>query len=102
MALHTLDGISPVLPDAGLYWIAPSSDVIGKVRLLRDASVWFHAVLRGDNEWIEVGEGSNMGSAVGLNSLARRLAAVGVRQFEAGAPSLEDVFLAHYQAAEER
>lgn len=60
MALHTLDGISPVLPDAGLYWIAPSSDVIGKVRLLRDASVWFHAVLRGDNEWIEVGEGSNV------------------------------------------
>lgn len=60
MALHTLDGISPVLPDAGLYWIAPSADVIGKVRLLRDASVWFHAVLRGDNEWIEVGEGSNV------------------------------------------
>ncbi len=60
MTLHTLDGISPALPGEGLYWIAPSADVIGKVRLLRVASVWFHAVLRGDNEWIEVGEGSNV------------------------------------------
>ena len=34
--------------------------VIGKVRLLNSASVWFGAVLRGDNEWIEVGEGSNV------------------------------------------
>lgn len=41
-------------------------------------------------------------TAEALPELLRRLAAVGVRQFEAGAPSLEDVFLAHYQAAEER
>ena len=34
--------------------------VIGKVRLLNSASVWFGAVLRGDNEWIEIGEGSNV------------------------------------------
>src|SRR6202008_3987901 len=34
--------------------------VIGKVRLLEGASVWFGAVLRGDNEWIEIGEGSNV------------------------------------------
>ena len=34
--------------------------MIGKVRLLNSASVWFGAVLRGDNEWIEIGEGSNV------------------------------------------
>jgi carbonic anhydrase/acetyltransferase-like protein (isoleucine patch superfamily) len=60
MAFYSLDGISPDLPVEGLYWIAPSADVIGKVRLLNDASIWFGAVLRGDNEWITVGQGSNV------------------------------------------
>lgn len=60
MTIYSLDGVAPDLPASGQYWIAASADVIGKVRLLRDASVWFHAVLRGDNEWIEVGEGSNI------------------------------------------
>lgn len=60
MTIYSLDGVAPDLPAAGQYWIAASADVIGKVRLLRDASVWFHAMLRGDNEWIEVGEGSNI------------------------------------------
>jgi carbonic anhydrase/acetyltransferase-like protein (isoleucine patch superfamily) len=60
MAIYLLDGIAPDLPGDGHYWIAPSADVIGKVRLLAMASVWFHAVLRGDNEWIEIGEGSNV------------------------------------------
>ena len=60
MAIYSLDGIAPELPGAGRYWIAQSADVIGKVRLLTNASVWFNAVLRGDNEWIEVGEGSNV------------------------------------------
>jgi carbonic anhydrase/acetyltransferase-like protein (isoleucine patch superfamily) len=60
MAIHTLEGISPELPGAGQCWIAPSADVIGRVRLRKDASIWFGAVLRGDNEWIELGEGSNI------------------------------------------
>jgi carbonic anhydrase/acetyltransferase-like protein (isoleucine patch superfamily) len=60
MGIHALDGISPELPEAGNYWIAPSADVVGRVRLRKDASIWFGAVLRGDNEWIEVGEGSNV------------------------------------------
>lgn len=41
-------------------WIAPTASVIGKVRLQADASVWFGAVLRGDNELIDIGEGSNV------------------------------------------
>lgn len=42
------------------FWIAPTAVVIGKVKLEKNASVWWHAVLRGDNEPITVGEGSNV------------------------------------------
>ena len=41
-------------------WIAPTASVIGHVQLDADASVWFGAVLRGDNELIHIGEGSNV------------------------------------------
>jgi carbonic anhydrase/acetyltransferase-like protein (isoleucine patch superfamily) len=41
-------------------FVAPSADVIGMVRLEAQSSVWFGAVLRGDTEWIVVGEGSNV------------------------------------------
>jgi carbonic anhydrase/acetyltransferase-like protein (isoleucine patch superfamily) len=60
MAIYELDGQGPDLPADGNYFIAETAAVIGKVRLLSGASVWFGAVLRGDNEWIEVGEGSNV------------------------------------------
>lgn len=60
MTVYALDGISPDLPEEGRYWIAPDAAVIGRVRLLRQASVWFGAVLRGDNEQIVVGENSNV------------------------------------------
>jgi carbonic anhydrase/acetyltransferase-like protein (isoleucine patch superfamily) len=60
MPLYTLDGVSPELPPEGQYWIAPSADIIGRVRVLNNASIWFGAVLRGDNEWIIIGQGSNI------------------------------------------
>jgi carbonic anhydrase/acetyltransferase-like protein (isoleucine patch superfamily) len=60
MAIYELDGQGPELPANGNYFIADTAVVIGKVRLLNSASVWFGAVLRGDNEWIEIGEGSNV------------------------------------------
>jgi carbonic anhydrase/acetyltransferase-like protein (isoleucine patch superfamily) len=41
-------------------WIAPTAAVIGRVRLDKGASVWFGAVLRGDNELIHIGENSNV------------------------------------------
>ncbi len=44
----------------GTYWVADNAVVLGKVLLKNDASVWFNAVLRGDNELITVGEGSNV------------------------------------------
>ena len=60
MTVYRLNDWAPELPGEGHYWIAPSAVVLGRVRLLKDASVWFGAVLRGDTEWIEVGEGSNV------------------------------------------
>jgi carbonic anhydrase/acetyltransferase-like protein (isoleucine patch superfamily) len=60
MPLYALDGILPEVPPEGTYWIAPSADVIGRVRLRDQASVWFQAVVRGDNDWIMIGQGSNV------------------------------------------
>ena len=60
MAIFELDGQAPELPGDGRYWIAESASVIGRVRLERDASIWFGSVLRGDNEWIELGERSQI------------------------------------------
>src|ERR1700758_3164222 len=60
MAIFELDGQAPELPADGRYWIADSAAVIGRVRLKSNTSVWFGAVLRGDNEWIELGERSQI------------------------------------------
>ena len=60
MTVYVLGGARPEFPEESDYWIAPNATLIGKVRLLRNASVWFGAVLRGDNEWIEIGENSNV------------------------------------------
>src|SRR5271154_6123025 len=60
MAIYELDGQGPEFPADGNYFVADSATLIGKIRLLSGASVWFGAVLRGDNEWIEIGEGSNV------------------------------------------
>jgi carbonic anhydrase/acetyltransferase-like protein (isoleucine patch superfamily) len=60
MTVYALDDWKPEFPPGGDYWVAPDAVLIGRVRLLKDASVWFGAVLRGDNDWIEIGEGSNI------------------------------------------
>jgi carbonic anhydrase/acetyltransferase-like protein (isoleucine patch superfamily) len=60
MPIYELDGQAPDFPKDGRYYIADTAVVIGKVRLHTDCSVWFGAVLRGDNEWIELGERSQI------------------------------------------
>lgn len=60
MTLYALDGVAPVTPEDDDYWVAPGAQVMGAVTLRKGASVWFNAVLRGDNEMIEVGEDSNV------------------------------------------
>jgi len=58
MTLYALAAARPdVSPDA---WVAPDANVIGKVTLAAESSVWFGSTLRGDNEMITVGRGSNV------------------------------------------
>jgi carbonic anhydrase/acetyltransferase-like protein (isoleucine patch superfamily) len=60
MPIYELDGQAPEFPGDREYWVADTATLIGRVRLKREASVWFGAVLRGDNEWIELGERSQV------------------------------------------
>ena len=60
MPIYELDGDAPEFPADGKYWVAETAVLIGRVRLLSHASVWFGAVLRGDNEWITIGAGTNL------------------------------------------
>jgi carbonic anhydrase/acetyltransferase-like protein (isoleucine patch superfamily) len=60
MPIYALDGVEPELPADGDCFIAETAVLIGRVRVRKGANIWFGAVLRGDNEWIEVGEGSNV------------------------------------------
>ena len=58
MPIYALDGAVPEIAEG--CFVAPDAVLIGKVRLKPRASIWFGAVLRGDNEWITVGEDSNI------------------------------------------
>ncbi len=60
MAIYAIGDAKPILPPEGEYWIAPNAQVMGNVKLEKNASVWFGAVLRGDNELITIGENSNV------------------------------------------
>lgn len=60
--IYTLGDGAPVLEGDG-HFIANNATVIGKVTLARNVSVWFNAVLRGDNDRIDVGENSNIQDA---------------------------------------
>jgi carbonic anhydrase/acetyltransferase-like protein (isoleucine patch superfamily) len=60
MPIYSLDGNAPLVPQPDRFWIAPDAHVIGRVRLGLDVGVWFGAVLRGDNEPIDIGKASNI------------------------------------------
>jgi len=60
MPLYSLEDVHPILPEPGRFWLAPDAHVIGRVRLGPDVGIWFGAVLRGDNEWIDVGDSTNI------------------------------------------
>ena len=61
MAIYELDGNAPQLAEGA--WVAESAEVIGKVELHKNASVWPKVVIRGDNDLIQIGEGSNVQDA---------------------------------------
>jgi carbonic anhydrase/acetyltransferase-like protein (isoleucine patch superfamily) len=56
--LYALDGIEPEIDPTA--WIAPTAVVLGRCRMAARSSLWFGAVVRGDNELITLGEGSNV------------------------------------------
>ena len=58
MAIYQLDNSSPTLHESA--WVADNAQVMGKVVLGEDSSVWFGVVIRGDTETITVGRGSNI------------------------------------------
>jgi carbonic anhydrase/acetyltransferase-like protein (isoleucine patch superfamily) len=58
MAVYQLDTLMPRIADTA--WVADSAQVIGNVELADDASVWFGVIMRGDNEPMRVGRGSNI------------------------------------------
>ncbi|MBI1360901.1 MAG: gamma carbonic anhydrase family protein [Alphaproteobacteria bacterium] len=58
MAIYELDGVKP--ETEGDHWIAETAVVLGRVILKRNASIWFGAILRGDNDPITIGENSNI------------------------------------------
>lgn len=58
MAVYRLGEVAPTV--AASCYIAPNAVVLGKVTLLENSSVWFGATLRGDNEIISIGAGSNV------------------------------------------
>ncbi len=60
MPCYTLDDVRVRTPESGRFWIAPNAIVIGNVVLEEDASVWFGTSIRGDNEEIRIGRGSNI------------------------------------------
>ncbi|QGG90470.1 gamma carbonic anhydrase family protein [Agrobacterium sp. MA01] len=64
MPLYRLGDKAPVLPAADRFWLAPDAQVIGDVCLGEDVGIWFGAVLRGDNDPIVIGAGTNIQDGV--------------------------------------
>ena len=60
MTVYSLGAARPALPVSGEYWIAPTAAVMGNVILKTNASIWWGAVVRGDNDPIVIGENSNV------------------------------------------
>lgn len=60
MPLYELDGVRPKTPSSGLFWVADSAAVIGRATLGEDTGIWFNAVIRADNEPIEIGAHTNV------------------------------------------
>ena len=59
MSVYNLGDVAPELPGPDEYWIAPNAAVMGRVILKKNASVWFGATIRGDNDPI-ISENSNV------------------------------------------
>jgi carbonic anhydrase/acetyltransferase-like protein (isoleucine patch superfamily) len=78
MSVYALGADAPQLPSDGDYWVAPNAVLVGKIVLKPGASVWFGAILRGDNESIVIGENSNVqDSLIGIGAIVLGNAKIG-------------------------
>jgi len=66
MAIYSLNDVAPLISDSA--WVADSAQVIGRVELADDASVWFGSVIRGDSDSIRIGSRSNIQDASVLHT----------------------------------
>ena len=60
MPLFSINSTKPTVPNSGNYWLAPDSNVIGNVEIQNLVSIWFGSTVRGDNDHISIGLGSNI------------------------------------------
>ena len=60
MPIYAIDGAQPHFDDRSSNWLAPDATLIGNLSIGRDVSIWSGVVMRGDNEKIGIGEGSNV------------------------------------------
>tara|TARA_B100000287_G_scaffold286183_1_gene269794 strand:+ start:579 stop:1103 length:525 start_codon:yes stop_codon:yes gene_type:complete len=58
--MYSFKELQPIFPKNKNFWVADNATIIGKVEIREKVSIWFGAVLRGDNELIFVDEGSNV------------------------------------------
>ena len=79
MAIYAFEEFRPDLPETGRYWVAPDAHVIGRVRIGIDVSVWFGAVIRADNDRIDIGEGTNVQEGAMLHADPGFPLAIGAR-----------------------
>lgn len=75
MAIYQLGDDAPHIADTA--WVAGSAEVIGRVSLAEESSVWYGAVLRGDNDWLHLGARSNVQDLSVLHTDAGRPLTIG-------------------------
>lgn len=68
MPIYELNTKRPTLPESGAFWVAPDAHLIAQVEISEDVGIWFGAVLRGDNEPIKIGRGSNVQEGVMIHT----------------------------------
>jgi carbonic anhydrase/acetyltransferase-like protein (isoleucine patch superfamily) len=64
MPLYALGDLTPKTPPSDRFWLAPGATIIGQVEIDEDVGIWFGSVLRGDNEPIRIGRGTNIQEGV--------------------------------------
>ena len=68
MPIYQLGAKAPKVPEKGRYWVAPDANVIGDVEIGENVGIWFGVTIRGDNETIRIGAGTNVQEGVVIHS----------------------------------